>query len=228
MRKQALAKVISISLVLSVATVAQAVAQPSAATSSGFYGGVSMRDRGGESQGLTFGPAPPFTTRFSASSSDETSSRSLLFGGYRFANDISVEASFASSDKYSLRPADSSTPRGVGLNLATGARSLTDLPARSWNVDVLTSWSFLRSFSLYGRLGYVQTDAQSLAAPSVNVADPRRLREGVNYGVGLRYDVSSALGLKLEYSRFGGRFAGEFSSVVPESDQLSVGLQLRF
>jgi opacity protein-like surface antigen len=226
MTKQALATVISTSLALAFIA-AQAVAQP-VAGASGFYGGVSLRDRGSETQGLTFGPAPMFSTRFDAASGDDASSRALLFGGYRWTNDLSVEASFGSTDKYALRPADATRARGgVGLDLASGARSLTDLPSRSWNVDLLTSWSFLRNFSLYGRLGYAQTDPSALGAAALVPLDPRRTRDGMNYGVGLRYDVNPALGLKVEYSRFG-RFAGEVSSVLPESDQVSVGLQLRF
>jgi hypothetical protein len=228
MIKQTLAKVISISLALALGAAVQAVAQPLAAGANGFYGGVSIRDRGAQTPGLTFGPAPVFATRFNITSGDETGSRSsTLFGGYRFSNDVSVEASFGSTDKYALRPLDAADARGVGLSLASGARSFADLPSRSWNVDVVTSWSFLRSFALYGRLGYAQMDPSPLGSAAINLGDPRRLREGMNYGVGLRYDLSRSLGLKLEYARFG-RFAGEFSSTLPESDQLSVGLQLRF
>ena len=226
--KQSLATAISISLALGFAASGQAVAQPLTAGANGFYGGVSIRDGGSESPGVTFGPAPLFANRFNAPSSDDTASRSsLLFGGYRWSNDLSVEASFGSTDKYALRPSDAAGGRGVGLNLASGASSLADPSSRSWNVDVTTSWSFLRSFALYGRLGYAQSDASQLSGPVINPTDPRRLREGMNYGVGLRYDLSRALGLKLEYARFG-RFAGELSSTLPESDQVSVGLQLRF
>jgi opacity protein-like surface antigen len=224
MKKQALAKAISISLALGFATAAQAVvAQPPA---SGFYGGVTMRDRGTETQGLAFGPAPAFAARFATTAAEDAaaSRASMLFGGYRWSNDVSVEASLASVDKYALAPVDTA-PRGVGLNLARGAGSLGDLSSRSWNVDVVTSWSFLRSFSLYGRLGYAQSDASPAGVAALAPSDPRRL--GVNYGLGLRYDVTPSLGLKVEYSRFG-RFAGEFSSILPDSDQVSVGLQLRF
>lgn len=227
MKKQKLAFVISISLALALGVAAQAIAQPSTAAATGFYGGVSIRDGGTAAPGLTFGPAPSFNTRFNAAGGDDTASRSsLLFGGYRWSNDLSVEASFGSTDKYSLRSPETSA-RGIGLNLSNGARSLSDLPTRSWNVDVVTSWSFLRSFALYGRLGYAQNDASPFGSAAINLSDPRRVREGMNYGLGLRYDLSRSLGLNLEYSRFG-RFAGEFSSTLPESDQVSVGLQLRF
>jgi len=227
MKKQRLASVISISLALALGVAAHARAQPSPEAATGFYGGVSIRDAGTATPGVTFGPAPLFNTRFGTANGDESAARSsLLFGGYRWSNDLSVEASFGSTDPYALRPSENGA-RGIGLNLVNGARSLTDLPSRSWNVDVVTSWSFLRSFALYGRLGYAQNDSSPIGTGAINLSDPRRVREGMNYGVGLRYDLSRSLGLNLEYSRFG-RFAGEFSSTLPESDRVSVGLQLRF
>ncbi len=39
--------------------------------------------------------------------------------------------------------------------------------------------------------------------------------------------MSPALGLRLEYGRFG-RFAGEIGTSLPETDQVSVGVQFRF
>jgi opacity protein-like surface antigen len=106
----------------------------------------------------------------------------------------------------------------------------SDPSTRTWNADVYTSWSFLRRFALYGRLGYAQSDATVSYGPYAYTAnDPRRARDGVNYGVGLRYDFNPALGLRVEYARVG-RFAGETvqSGVLPESDQVQLGLQLRF
>ena len=58
--------------------------------------------------------------------------------------------------------------------------------------------------------------------------DVRRNHDGMNYGLGLRYDVNRALGVNLEYTRFG-RFAFDsFNSTLPDSDQLRLGVQLRF
>ena len=125
-------------------------------------------------------------------------------------------------DQYALK-AGSDRPAGVGLGLV-------DTSTRAWNADVYTSWEFLHSFSLYGRLGYAQNDSRPLfSGASLVPGDPRRFRDGVNYGVGLRYILSQALGLRVEYSRFG-RFAGESSSVsvLPESDQVTIGVQYRF
>lgn len=191
----------------------------------GFYGGVSLRDAGTESQGLDVGQVASTWGRFASPVSDDSARRALVFGGYRFPNDIAVEGSITSAESYTLRPFDASMRRGVGLSLANGA----DLATHAWNADVYTSWSLRGRFSLYGRLGYAQSDAvPAYALAAMPMGDPRRLREGVNYGVGLRYDVTPALGLRFEYARFP-RFAGEAApGPLPDSDQVQFGVQLRF
>jgi hypothetical protein len=229
MKKHSLAATISILLAVSGVGVAQAAERGAAGVEGGFYGGVSLRDGGAEAAGLAIGQANSPWTRFAPPTRDDAGARALVFGGYRWNSDVALEASFSSSEKYALRPVDAASGRqGVGLSLAGAAAGLTDLQTRSWNVDVYTSWTFLRSFALYGRLGYAQADAAPLFTPAAgSTPDARRVRDGVNYGVGFRYDMNPALGLRLEYGRFG-RFAGEIPSGTPESDQVSVGVQLRF
>ena len=196
------------------------------ASASGFYGGVSMRDRAADNGGLTFGTANSIWTRFSSPTADDTSTRALVFGGYRWRSDIAVEASFNAVDKYALRPAGSG-PTGVGLNFGSGT-GLGEPQTRSWNLDVFTSWTFYRSFALYGRMGYAQSESIPAFGSVTSVTpDSRRLRDGVNYGLGVRYDMNSSLGLRLEYGRFG-HFAGEIGGNLPDTDKVSVGVQLRF
>lgn len=227
MKTQRIAYVISILLAL--ASSSPAHAEERAALTTGFYGGVSLRDRATEGPGITFGPATTVWNRYAAPTADDAAARALVFGGYRWRNDLAVEASFSSLDRYALRPADAAgVPQGVGLSLPASS-GLSELHTRSWNVDVFTSWTFYRAFALYGRLGYGQAESTPLFGSAAPVApDVRRLRDGVNYGLGVRYDMSSALGLRIEYGRFG-RFMGEVgSSVLPESDQVTFGVQLRF
>src|SRR6202049_2077871 len=193
-----------------------------AAAQDGFYGGVAIREAGADAMGLTLGKLPFAWNRFTAPAAEDATQRALVFGGYRWSSDISVEAAFNASDKYALRPGVIGVSSvGLGLSDAT----------RSWNADVYTSWEFVRTLSLYGRLGYAQSDARLLfAGASLVAVDPRRSREGVNYGVGLRYDMTQALGLRVEYARFG-RFAGETASnagLLPESDQVTIGVQFKF
>jgi len=191
----------------------------------GFYGGVSLRNAGAEAGGIDLGHVASTWGRFASPVTDDSAHRALVFGGYRFANDLAVEGSFSSAESYALRPFDAGARRGVGLSL-TGS---PDLATHSWNADVYTTWSFRKSVSLYGRLGYAQSDTTPGYALAVLPAgDPRRLRDGVNYGVGVRYDVTPALGLRLEYARFP-RFAGEsVTGPLPDSDQVQFGMQLRF
>jgi opacity protein-like surface antigen len=194
---------------------------------SGFYGGVSMRDGGAAVSGVIPGDLPLVWNRFTAPVVDDSNQRSLVFGGYRWSNDVAVEAAIntATTDQYSLRPSNPALSVGPGLGL-----SLHDVASRSWNADVYTSWEMIRRLSLYGRVGYTQGDARPLfSGASLIQGDPRRLLSGVNYGVGLRYDVTHSLGLRVEYARFG-RFAGEtpLSGGMSDSDQLTIGVQYRF
>ena len=87
---------------------------------SGFYGGVSMRDRGAESGGLILGDQPLAWSRFTAPVADDADQRSMVFGGYRWKNDLAVEAAFNTADKYALRPGAPSLTVGPGLGLNLG------------------------------------------------------------------------------------------------------------
>jgi len=228
MKKQALISVLIMLLAggASVSVRAQAVAVPATSTS-GFYGGVALRDGGADMPSVGIRQPSSLWGKFASPTTDDAGSRTLLVGGYRWQNEISLEASLATSDRYSLRPRDAVTRSGVGLSLEAPAEGVT----HSMQADIYTSWTPRRSLSLYSRLGYAQNDVgSSVLAFSTPSSDPRRLREGVNYGVGFRYDLTTALGLRLEYARFG-RFAGEAATsggIMPDSDQVQLGLQLRF
>ena len=228
--KQLVAAVISIISALALAPAAYGQEGTGLVAGTGFYGGVSLRDRGTESMGLNVGAAPSIWTRLAAPAVDDSPSRALVFGGYRWRNDIAVEALLSAADKYALRPADGAMPRGgIGLGVGSTTLGLADGQSRNWNLDVYTSWSFYKSFALYGRLGYglAETTPGLIGAGIVNGVDPRRGRDGVSYGVGLRYDMNSDLGLRLEYARFG-RFGFDLGSTLPESDHVTFGVQYRF
>ena len=189
----------------------------------GFYGGLSMRDRGAESEGLQFGHISSVWNKFTSPAIDDQGTRALAFGGYRWSNDIAVEAAVGSSERFALSPDGVAGRRGMGLAFG----QVTEAP-KAWNADVYTSWGFAKSVSLYGRLGYTQNEPAPAATGTLAFSDVRRNRDGVNYGVGLRYDVNRVLGLRLEYARYG-KLAGEtMTGVLPDSDQVQFGLQFRF
>jgi opacity protein-like surface antigen len=220
MKKQALLGMLTTLLAIGVTAPAHA--------QNGFYGGVSIRDGQAQPTGLSLGGEPLAWSHLIAplAVTDDTNQSSLVFGGYRWKNDIAVEAAIntVTTDEYALRPTTGGNlGPGVGLSLGENA-------GRTWNADVYTSWEMIRSLSLYGRLGYAQSDLRPLfSGASLVQGDPRRLHDGVNYGVGLRYDMTHSLGLRFEYARFG-RFAGEtaIGGNLPESDQVTIGVQFKF
>ncbi|HEY3532185.1 MAG TPA: outer membrane beta-barrel protein [Casimicrobiaceae bacterium] len=204
-----------------------AAADVAARESTGFYGGVSVHEAGAETSGIRLGHLTSAWGHFaSPMTPDPGSNRSLAFGGYRFGNDVAVEASVTTTESYALRPFDSATRRGVGLSLIATAPGLA---THTYNADVYTSWALRSSVSFYGRLGYSRSDVPpAYALAALAPSEARRLRDGVNYGVGVRYDVTPALGLRLEYARFP-RFAGEtVAGPLPDSDQVQFGMQFRF
>src|SRR5664279_4291283 len=223
MKNQILTTIFSTIIAAAVAAPAMADDRPQDVLS-GFYGGLAMRDRGSDSDGIQFGHLSSVWNKFSLPVSEDAGARALAFGGYRWANDLAFEAAAGTADRLVLRSDGASGRQGVGLALAGSPEAAP----RTWNVDLYTSWGFAKSFSLYGRLGYLQNDTASAYAGSVVTSDSRRNRDGVNYGVGLRYDLNRALGLRLEYARFGRAAGDTVNGVLPDSDQVQLGLQFRF
>ncbi len=209
-------------LLLVTAPFALAQERPAAAGTAGFYGGVSKRAAGTEGSGLTFGHLASTWNKYALPVADDGGVRLLAFGGYRWSNDLGIEASVGTADRLVPMPL-SARARGVGLSLAGG----NNLSTRAVNADVFTTWEFRKSLALYGRLGY----AVSEAAPSYyagSVVDAGRNRDGVNYGVGLRYDMTQALGLRVEYARFGRLPGDAVNGLLQDNDQVQFGVQFRF
>jgi opacity protein-like surface antigen len=226
MKIQSIASLISISVALALASPALANDRANASWTDGFYGGVSIRDGAPGGMGVNFGVAASPANLYPTAAIDDSASRALAFGGYRWSNDLAVEASLSALDQYALRPFDpSGAQRGVGLRFGAGSG---EVASRSTNLDLVTSWTVYRSVALYGRVGYAQVDGPQFAgSPPVSAAGSRGPRDGMNYGIGVRYDLGSSLGLRLEYSRFG-RFVGEIGASLPETDQVKLGVQFRF
>ena len=198
-------------------------AQSSSTPVSGFYGGVSLRDGAAAGSGITYGHLTSAWNKFAPMVAEDDAPNSLAYGGYRWANDLRLEASAATADQYALSAAGLAARRGVGLTFSPG-----EWNPRSWNVDVYTGWGLMKSLTLYGRMGYRQSDPDVGYAAFASGDARRHTRDGVNYGVGLRYDMTPAFGLRLEYARFERQPGEAVTGVLPESDQVQFGLQLRF
>ena len=175
---------------------------------------------------MTLGPASSVWNRYVAPTADDTSSRALRVRRLSLAQRHRRRGLVQFRRQYALRPDGVGGRRGVGLEfrLEPGLGELADAKLerrRLHELDVLPRVGALRP------LGYGQSETLPTFGATPLVADSRRLRDGVNVGVGLRYDMNSSLGLRVEYARFG-RFAGEIGSSLPETDQVSFGVQFRF
>jgi opacity protein-like surface antigen len=118
-------------------------------------------------------------------------------------------------------------PRSFGLTAG-------DPTSRAWNLDVYTSWALKPKFSVYGRVGYEQPNTP-LASSSAATDAARRQALGLNYGVGLRYDLNTAMGVRFEWARpyrsNGNASATGLTDTTRTNDApdtVSVGIQFRF
>ncbi len=159
-------------------------------------------------QGLEFGPAP-----------EPSATGSTAFGGYQFESGVSIGASLSTVQGLG------NAPRGVGLQLDANRWAGAVRLGHQVNVDVVSAFNWKSAVSVYGRFGVGRGDLRAAdpLAPVVNGVD----RTSMRYGVGVRYDFSPSLGLKLEMSR-GVRSPWERVRVEPEGDSINFGLRWVF
>jgi OmpA-OmpF porin, OOP family len=134
--------------------------------------------------------------------------------GYRYSRYFSVEGEL---NDLARAPADVFATPG---SLAPTFRST------GFGVDTVATLPLWR-FSFYGRLGAYHGDPHdSFNAYSTSLLADGTGRTRWHYGLGMRYDVTKALGIRAQverYSALGTPLANE-----PESDLFSVGVSWRF
>jgi opacity protein-like surface antigen len=192
------------------------------AAAQGFYGGFSVRPKN-----LDPGVAQiePQSLSWTKPSGDEPSQQARIYGGYRLQSDVGVEAALTHSQRLGLR----FDPKSFGLT--TG-----DTTSRAWNLDVYTSWALQPKFAVYGRVGYEQPNGTAQLTPGATTDVSRRAALGLNYGIGLRYDLNPAMGVRFEWARpyRNATASAAAASSLNDStrndaaDQVSVGIQFRF
>lgn len=194
------------------------------ACAQGFYGGFNVRPKTAD-PGLAM--IEPQSLSWLKPNGEEPSQQAMVYGGYKLGRDVGVEASVTHSQRLGLR----FDPRSFGF--APG-----DPTSKSWNVDVYTSWAVQPKFSVYGRLGYEQPAPTGQLSAGLAATDNlgRRSLTGLNYGLGLKYDLNPGMGVRFEWARSyrangtNGTNVTSFSDIARpnEPDQVTVGLQFRF
>ena len=134
--------------------------------------------------------------------------------GYKYSRYLAVESEFVDGTR-----AASDLFAAPG-NLTSAFRSA------SYGVDTIATLPVWR-FSFYGRMGAYRGDPRStFASYSTSLLADNSMRSRWRYGLGMRYDITKALGVRAEmehYSLMGGSSLSE-----PESDQISLGVSWRF
>ena len=112
-----------------------------------------MRDRGAESGACSLATFPWHGT-VTLPSTDANGARTLRL------RRLSLGQRRRGGGRRRFRGSVRTQPEGVAGRRGMGSAfaNVTDAAPRSWNADVYTSWGFAKKVSLYGRLGFVQSE----------------------------------------------------------------------
>jgi len=207
----------SVALGLVVFTV---IASPFAmADDSGWYGGVNIGqsrakiDDARIASGLLGGG---LTT--TSITNDEHATGYKLFGGYQFNKYFALEGGYLDLGKFGFTA--TTVPPG-SLNGTIKIRGL--------NLDAVGILPITEKFSAFGRVGLLYAQARDSFTGSgyVNVLDPNPSNRSINYkfGLGLQYDFTESVGMRVEAERYR---INDAVGNKGDIDLVSVGLLYRF
>ena len=187
-----------------------------------YYGGLSL------SQLVLTGGAPD-PSELSAGSLDQGFSTPLValrnartVNGFKFSYPLA--ANLAIEGRYSAL-----TRANYGAALLSESLA-KNIDARNYEFDLVGSAPLFDRLSVFGRAGIQNLKSDGVTGNSSAIdfaASPlRQSATAARFGVGIRYDFSNSLGLRLEVERFrklGGSALGDFNA-----DNYSFGLMLKF
>ena len=119
-----------------------------------------------------------------------------LFGGYQFNKNFAVEGGYFNLGKFGY------TATTVPAGSQTGNIKLQGI-----NIDAVGMFPIADKFSVFGRLGYQYAQAKDEFSSTGVVpipADPNPSQKSGNYeaGVGVQYDFTQSLGMRVEAERY--------------------------
>jgi OmpA-OmpF porin, OOP family len=196
------------------------VASPfAAADDSGWYGGINIGQSRSEiddmriTSGLLAGG---FT--IASITDDDLHFGYKVFGGYRFHQYFALEGGYFDLGKFGF----------TAITAPAGTLSGT-IKLKGVNLDAVGILPFTDRFSAFGRFGVSYAEAKDFFAGtgSVNVPNPNRKERGANYkfGLGLEYDFTEYLGMRVEAERYR---INDAVGNKGDVDLVSLGLVYRF
>ncbi|MCZ8252332.1 MAG: OmpA family protein [Hylemonella sp.] len=141
-----------------------------------------------------------------------------LYGGYQFGPHLALEGGYFDLGRFGFNA--STTPAGTLHG---------DIRLKGLNLDLVGRLPFTERFSAIGRAGltYVDTVDRFSSTGAVTVADPSpdKREGGYKVGLGLQYELSRALALRLEAERYR---VNDAVGNRGDIDLITVGLVFRF
>ena len=205
------------------AVLAVSAAGSAQAQSASWYGGVSA---GQTKSNVSAGEVNDFLRSLGygspVTSADDKDSMYKFALGYRFSPAVAIEGFYADLGEYSTRT-NVSTP-SIGTVSA-------NYQSKGYGIDVVLSAPITQEFSVYGRLGVMQSKTEAAFGSTGSVILARnsgnKTKTGQHFGVGLQYDISPAIGLRAEVETF--RKLGDDSTGGElKVDVVSLGAIFRF
>lgn len=148
-------------------------------------------------------------------SDDESDFGYKLFGGYLFNENFALEGGYFDLGKF-----------GYSLTTGTGTAA-GDIDIMGLNLDAVGILPITEDFSAFGRVGVIYAQAEDSFSGTLSPADTSPEESDFNYkfGVGLQYEITDAVAVRLEAERYRINDAVGNDGDV---DLFSIGLTYRF
>ena len=158
---------------------------------------------------------------------DERDTGYKLYGGYRLHRNFALEGGYFDLGEFGYT-ATTESPGNIGTPNLTGTLVGT-IELQGVNLDAVGIWPITDKFSAFGRIGVIHAEAEDtfVGTGAVHVLDPNPSERATSYkfGVGLEYDFSDALAVRVEAERY--RIDDAVGN-MGDIDLVSVGLVYRF
>jgi OOP family OmpA-OmpF porin len=179
---------------------AMACAAPAMAQDMGWYAGLTLgQSKADDACDGVSGPGI---------SCDDKDTAWRILGGYQFNKHLAVELGYTDAGEVSAQGT---------FNAA--------IETTLWEVVAVGSWPFTPNFSAYGKLGLYRGEAE-FSTNNPAFGNESESNTDMTYGIGVRWDFTKNLGVRLEYQIYkdvGGGNIGE-----ADVDVISAGVIFRF
>ena len=142
-----------------------------------------------------------------------------LFGGYKFNKNFAFEGGYFDLGKFGF------TATTVPVGTLSG-----NIKLRGLNLDAVGILPMNEKFSAFGRVGLNYAEARDAfsrtgSIPALNNPNPSKRDTNIKFGLGLQYDFTESLGMRLEAERYR---INDAVGNKGDIDLVSLGLVYRF